>query len=164
MLPKKSLLIVFITTIVNDEINADVTYWKRRVVENCIYGIDINNLSVLLARFYFSLLKDEGIKANTLENVHTVVHPALQLAVRDGLIVNNPSDSAMTEIKRSKLWDAPKRKALTIPEQKAFMNFLESDREYEGWLPIITVLLGTGMRIGECIAIRWEDLDFENCQ
>ena len=29
-------------------------------------------------------------------------------------------------------------------------------------LPIITVLLGTGMRIGECIAIRWEDLDFEN--
>lgn len=40
--------------------------------------------------------------------------------------------------------------------------YLESDREYEGWLPIITVLLGTGMRIGECIAIRWEDLDFEN--
>ncbi|MBQ3164050.1 MAG: tyrosine-type recombinase/integrase [Lachnospiraceae bacterium] len=40
--------------------------------------------------------------------------------------------------------------------------YLESDREYEGWLPIITVLLGTGMRIGECIALRWEDLDFEN--
>ena len=29
-------------------------------------------------------------------------------------------------------------------------------------MPIITVLLGTGMRIGECIALRWEDLDFEN--
>jgi len=112
--------------------------------------------------FYRSLLKEEGIKANTLENVHTVVHLALQLAVRDGLIVNNPSDSAMTEIKRSKLWDAPKRRALTILQQKAFMNFLESDREYDGWRPIITVLLGTGMRIGECIAIRWEDLDFEN--
>lgn len=110
--------------------------------------------------FYLSLLK-EGIKANTLESVHTVVHPALQLAVRDGLIVNNPSDFAMTEIKRSKLWDAPKRRALTIPQQKAFMNYLESDREYEGWLPIITVLLGTGMRIGECLGLRWEDLDFE---
>lgn len=32
----------------------------------------------------------------------------------------------------------------------------------EGWTPIITVLLGTGMRIGECIGLRWEDLDFEN--
>lgn len=111
--------------------------------------------------FYFSILQ-EGVKANTLENVHTVVHPSLQLAVRDGLIVNNPSDSAMTEIKRSKLWDAPKRRALTIPQQKAFMNYLESDKDYEGWLPVITILLGTGMRIGECLGLRWEDLDFEN--
>ena len=29
-------------------------------------------------------------------------------------------------------------------------------------MPIVTVLLGTGMRIGECIGLRWEDLDFEN--
>ena len=129
-----------------------LTFGKRKIAE--IRYSDVKE-------FYFSVLK-EGIKANTLENIHTVVHPALQLAVRDGLIVNNPSDSAMTEIKRSKLWDAPKRRALTIPQQKAFMNYLESDREYEGWLPIITVLLGTGMRIGECIALRWEDLDFEN--
>ena len=128
------------------------TFGKRRIAE--IRYSDVKE-------FYFSILQ-EGVKANTLDNVHTVVHPSLQLAVRDGLIVNNPSDSAMTEIKRSKLWDAPKRRALTIPQQKAFMNYLESDRDYEGWLPIITVLLGTGMRIGECLGLRWEDLDFEN--
>ena len=128
------------------------TFGKRKIAE--IRYSDVKE-------FYFSILQ-EGVKANTLDNIHTVVHPALQLAVRDGLIVNNPSDSAMTEIKRSKLWDAPKRRALTIPQQKAFMNYLESDRDYEGWLPIITVLLGTGMRIGECLGLRWEDLDFEN--
>jgi len=72
------------------------------------------------------------------------------MAVRDGLIRTNPSDGVMAEIKKSKLWDGPKRHALTIPEQQAFMNFLEKDREYEGWLPVITVLLGTGLRIGEC--------------
>lgn len=128
------------------------TFGKRRIAE--IRYSDVKE-------FYFSILQ-EGAKANTLDNVHTVVHPSLQLAVRDGLIVNNPSDSAMTEIKRSKLWDAPKRRALTIPQQKAFINYLESDRDYEGGLPIITVLLGTGMRIGECLGLRWEDLDFEN--
>ena len=106
------------------------TFGKRRIAE--IRYSDVKE-------FYFSILQ-EGVKANTLDNVHTVVHPSLQLAVRDGLIVNNPSDSAMTEIKRSKLWDAPKRRALTIPQQKAFMNYLESDRDYEGWLPIITGL------------------------
>lgn len=49
-------------------------------------------------KFYYSLLED-GIKANTLDNVHTVVHPTLQMAVRDGLIVNNPSDSAILQRK-----------------------------------------------------------------
>ena len=50
---------------------------------------------------------------------------------------------------------------LTIPQQKAFMDYLKAHREYQGWVPIITVLLGTGMRIGECIGLRWDDLDFE---
>ena len=42
------------------------------------------------------------------------------------------------------------------------MDFLKEDKDYEGWLPVITVLLGTGMRIGECLGLRWEDLDFKN--
>lgn len=29
-------------------------------------------------------------------------------------------------------------------------------------MPVITVLLGTGMRIGECLGLRWDDLDFKN--
>ena len=102
------------------------------------------------------------MKANTLESIHTQLHSAFQMAVRDGLIRMNPSDDVMAEIKKSKLWEKPKRHALTIPQQQAFMDFLKQDREYEGWLPVVTVLLGTGMRIGECLGLRWEDLDFEN--
>lgn len=112
-------------------------------------------------KFYYSILEQQQMKAYTLDNINTVLHPAFQMAIRDGLIATNPTDGVMNEIKRSKLWDKPKRKALTISEQKAFMDFLKNDREYEGWLPIITVLLGTGMRIGECLGLRWEDLDFE---
>ncbi len=110
--------------------------------------------------FYQSLL-EKNLKPNTLENVHTQIHPTFQMAVRDGLIHRNPSDSVMAEIKKSNLWNKPKRHALTIPQQKAFMNFIEGHREYEGWAPVITVLLGTGMRIGECLGLRWEDIDFE---
>lgn len=113
-------------------------------------------------QFYISILKEDKMKANTLESIHTQLHPAFQMAVRDGLIRMNPSDGVMAEIKKSKLWEKPKRHALTVPQQKAFMDFLKEDREYEGWLPVVTVLLGTGMRIGECLGLRWEDLDFEN--
>ena len=129
------------------------TFGKRKLVE--IRHSDVKE-------FYYNILQKQEMKANTLDNVHTQLHPAFDMAVRDGLIRMNPTDGVMTEIKKSKLWDAPKRRALTIPQQKAFMNFLDGDRDYEGWLPVLTVLLGTGMRIGECLGLRWEDLDFEN--
>lgn len=112
-------------------------------------------------KFYYSLMMEKGIKGNTLDNVHTQLHPAFQMAVRDGIIRTNPTDSAMTEIKKSKLFVKPKRHALTIPQQRAFLNFIEDSEEFAGWLPIITVLLGTGMRIGECLGLRWEDVNFE---
>lgn len=54
----------------NGEINADVTYWKRRVVENCIYGIDINNLSVLLARLSLWLISASNDKALSFIDHH----------------------------------------------------------------------------------------------
>ena len=44
-----------------DEINADVTYWRRKVVENCIYGIDINKniplFNMTKEQYMFPILK-----------------------------------------------------------------------------------------------------------
>ena len=115
-----------------------------------------------IKKFYFHLLNDEGIKPTTLDTVHCQIHPAFKLAMREDLVRNNPSDEVMAEIKRSKLWATPKRHALTIPQQKALMNFIEENVEWRGWLPLVTVLLGTGMRIGECLGLTWDDVDFEN--
>lgn len=112
-------------------------------------------------KFYYSLILDKGIKANTLDSVHTQLHPAFQMAVRDGVLRINPTDGVMAEIKKSHIWERKKRHALTVPEQRAFLDYLRSHREYQGWVPVITILLGTGMRIGECLGLRWDDLDFE---
>lgn len=111
--------------------------------------------------FYNELMHKRGVKANTLDNVHTQLHPAFQLAVRDDLIRKNPTDGIMADIKKLSPDFKRQRHALTRTQQKAFMDFLCSHHEYHGWEPIITVLLGTGMRIGECLAICWSDLDFE---
>ena len=67
----------------------------------------------------------------------------------------------MAEIKKSHIWERPQRHALTVPQQKAFTEFITDNKEYCGWYPVIMILLGTGMRIGECLGLRWEDLDFE---
>lgn len=91
------------------------TFGKRKIV--VIRHSDVKE-------FYYNILQKQEMKANTLDNVHTQLHPAFDMAIRDGLIRTNPTDGVMSEIKKSKLWDAPKRHALTIPQQKAFMNFL----------------------------------------
>lgn len=46
----------------NEELNVDVSYWRRKVVENCIYGIDINNISVYLARLSLGLISSPNDK------------------------------------------------------------------------------------------------------
>ena len=113
-------------------------------------------------KFYYSRLTEKGYSAATVDNVHTQLHPAFQMAVRDGLIRVNPAAGVLGEIKKSHVWVTEKRMALTVPEQKAFMNYLFNEHRYQGWKPVITVLIGTGLRIGECLGLRWEDLDFEN--
>lgn len=41
------------------------------------------------------------------------------------------------------------------------MGFVKSHPKYRPWLPLFTVLLGTGCRIGEALALRWDNCDFE---
>ncbi len=112
-------------------------------------------------KYYYDLILERGIKSATLDNIHTQLHPAFQMAVRDGLIRVNPSDGVMAEIKKSHVWKKEKRRSLTVSQQVAFMRHLNENNDFVGWRPVITVLLGTGMRIGECLGLRWEDLDFE---
>lgn len=127
-------------------------FGKRKIVD--IKYSDIK-------QFYYGLIMDKVLKANTLDNINTLLHPAFQMAVRDGALRMNPTDGVMNEIKKSHVWDKPQRHSLTVPQQRAFVEFLRTNKKYKGWEPILTVLLGTGMRIGECLGLRWEDLDFD---
>lgn len=115
---------------------------------------DINN-------FYKYLLDDIGFKPHSLESVQTLLHPVFELAVRDCYIRTNPTNGIMTEIKKARHWETPKRHALTVSEQERIIEFV-SNSEYKGWLNLLVVLLGTGMRISEACGLRWEDCDFIN--
>ena len=51
--------------------------------------------------FYVSLINDKGFKPNSMEIIHTILHPTFTLAVRDDYIRKNPTDGVMGEIKKS---------------------------------------------------------------
>ena len=77
-------------------------------------------------------------------------------------IRNNPSDGVMKEISKQSGKNRGVRHALTIEQQRAFMEYVANHPVYYHWWSLFTVLLGTGCRIGEALGLRWEDLDFEN--
>lgn len=112
--------------------------------------------------FYNSLIKEKNFKPNSMEIINTILHPVFTLAVRDGYIRTNPTDGVMREIKQSHNWEKPKRHALTIEQQSAFVEFVANSEIYNHWLPLFTAFLGTGCRVGELIGLRWQDCDFEN--
>ena len=122
--------------------------------------IDIKYSDVL--QFYYYLLNEREIALGTLDSVHTVLHPTFQLAVRDDIIRKNPSDGVIREVSKKAGKNKGIRHALTVEQQRAFMEFVAEHPVYYHWWPLFTVLLGTGTRIGECLGLRWEDLDFEN--
>lgn len=106
--------------------------------------------------FYYDLLNEKNLQINTLETIHTVLHPTFQLAVRDEIIRMNPSDA---EIKKKSGKNKGVRHALTLEQQRAFMNYVANSPVFEHWNPFLVILLGTGCRIGEAIGLRWDDID-----
>ena len=43
-----------------------------------------------------------------------------------------------------------------------FIDFVANSKEYQQWLPLFTVFLGTGCSVGEIIGLTWEDCDFKD--
>lgn len=129
------------------------TFGKKKIAE-------IKFSDVL--KFYLHLLNNEGLALSTLDNINTLLHPTFELAVRDEIIRKNPTDGAMKEVTKESDKTRGIRKALTIEQQRAFMGYIAEHPVYYHWWPTFTILLGTGLRIGEALGLRWEDLDFDN--
>lgn len=136
-------------------------YMYRKYVRD---EIGVKNIADIkysdIKRFYIHLIKDIGFKPNSMETIHTILHPIFNVAVRDGFIRTNPTDGVIAEIKKSHNWEKPKRHALTEAQQNKFLDFVSNSKTYKHWMPLFTVMLGTGARVGEVLGLRWEDCDF----
>lgn len=114
--------------------------------------------------FYNTLAYERGLKTNTINNINTLIHPVFAMLVRDQLLKVNPSDGVMAEIKKTYKHGTARKCALSIEQQRRFVEYARECPVYEQWFPMIIVLLGTGCRIGEALALRWDDLDMVNRQ
>lgn len=164
------------TTTLNDRFDiyiASKINLRRSTMQNYIYMYDnyvrgtVGRMKMcdinysIIQRLYNSMITQYGFKPNSMEALHTVLNPIFERAVWDSIIESNPCPKAMKQIRESDAWVKEKKSALTREEQKAFMDFLSTSPQYKHWTNIMVVLLGTGMRIGECLGLTWQSCNFK---
>lgn len=86
----------------------------------------------------------------TVELIQVVLHAALQQAVTEGLLLRNAAGGT----KRPKKGRATQR-VLTPTDMQALLSVTGTERLG----PMIAVMLATGIRLGEALALRWQDVD-----
>lgn len=115
-----------------------------------------------IQRIYLCMLTKENYKMGTVQSVHSILYQMFDMAMIESIIRTNPTASALKKAKRlSERKETQQRHALSIEEQARLVDFVYHDKTYRRWGPLFTVLLGTGMRIGEALGLRWCDCDFD---
>lgn len=111
---------------------------------------------------FMTRLHKRGLSVSTRRNVRTVLNGALGVATRHGALRANP----VRDMRR--IEGGPKRavRALTVAERSDLLAKLDADKlAVKRDIPsLVRFMLGTGVRIGEALAVRWCDVDLEGVE
>lgn len=154
------------------------TYCKPRlkittqeVYESRIYGHIIPKLGKIplseiqtndLQKFYSDLsqngrlvrrkLYGKGLSNTVTRSIHAHCRSALDRAVKETLIRVNPATDCKLPSKKSR-----EMQVLSKEEMQRFLI----QAQYEGYYELFLLELATGMRRGEILALKWDDLSFK---
>jgi integrase len=116
-----------------------------------------SQINALYSKLALSGRKDgkTGLSPLTIRHVHAVLHRALKDAVRWERLTRNPIDSADPPSIRG---DGTKElKTWSAAQLRAFLEATKDERLAALW----HLLAMTGLRRGEALGLRWEDVDLE---
>jgi integrase len=97
----------------------------------------------------------QGLSPRTVRYVHTILHAALKDALRWNLVALSVADAATPPSAAAARSHRPK--AWTAEQLRAFLDYT-SDIQY---LPAWIFLATSGCRRGECLGLRWSDVDLD---
>ena len=107
----------------------------------------------LLQQFYNYKAETEGLDPKTLVSMNLYLHKAPSYAVSEGYIPSNPA-SAINLPQGSK----PQIEILTRDEQASLLRATYRHR----YGVFVRLVLFTGIRMGELLGLRWEDIDVQS--
>jgi integrase len=100
-------------------------------------------------------LLDRGLAPRTVRQVNMVLRRALKQAVLWRIVASNPSDAVKPPRAEHK-----EIRTLNEAEVRQLLAVTVCTRHHSLWVFLVT----TGVRLGEALALRWSDIDFQHSQ
>lgn len=103
------------------------------------------------AQAFYSRKLAEGLAPATVRYYHSVLHNALKTAVKWELVARNVCDLVSPPRK-----DRFEIQPLTVEQVQKFITAIHGHK----WEALFTLALATGMRRGELLGLKWQDISF----
>jgi integrase len=129
------------------------SYLVNNHIKPVLGGTKLKRLNSAHVQSFYRNRLDKGLSASTVHKMHDILRRGLAQAVKWHLVPQNVADV----VKPPR--PAPKEMvALSADETRGLLEAVEGDR-----LEALYILaVHTGMRQGEMLALRWQDVDTEN--
>lgn len=116
--------------------------------------VPLKSLSTrILQQFYNYKFEEEGLSPKSIRNMNLYLHKALSQALQEGLIDSNPASGVTLPRARR-----PQVEILTRDDQAKLVRATYHHR----YGVFVRLVLMTGLRMGELLGLRWEDIDFHS--
>lgn len=113
-------------------------------------GIKLKNLTGGILQEFYNYKIEDGLSSKTIRNMNLALHRCLKFAEKEGLILNNPTENI--NLPRQEEHEI---EVLSIEQQEEVMRVSYAHR----YGVFIRLTLCTGLRMGELLGLKWEDVD-----
>lgn len=133
--------------------------WKNHV-ENTIGKMKVVDVKPTHIRTFYAQLTKAGYAWGTIKIIHGILCPIFDMALEDDVIRKNPVKNNLNGYGVK-----PKEKAaLSQQQQTKLFSFVKNSNCYSKYLPMLEIMVGTALRVGELAGLTWDDVNYETSE